>query len=438
MTPRSLIAGVATAALITLPSPAPAAQLLDVTHYRISVDVDPGSGHLSGRTVLTATASDSITLQLALRADDVRVNGQPVDFTQRGLQLSFTNPAPGVQVRITIDYHGTPSRTRVNGLNPWMWTATEQVAAGEPRIAPWWFPCNDTPSDKASYDIIGRVPAGQQFISNGRLVARHGRSWHWRNPEPMATYLTLMAAGRYTGTGSFRYAVAQGLPADNLRLLKLSGEYLDWLSTQLGPYPFAARGGLVTGTFTNENWSMETQTRPTYPDLTDLFDQPELMVHELAHQWFGDSVTPTRWRDIWLNEGFARWMELRYQETHGGRTASAWLRSNYPRHGRDFWAVPIGSPARADLLSWAVYDRGAMTVQALRQRIGDPAFFALLQRWTTTYWHGNATVEDFQRMAAEVSGQDLNGFFQAWLYTPGRPAATADNGIAGLPTLPRP
>jgi aminopeptidase N len=431
MTPRSVVAGVASAALITLPATASAEPALDVTHYRISVDVNPSSGRLTGHTTLTATAGSSVTLQLALGADDVRVNDQPVAFTQRGLNLTFGNPTPG-QVRIAIDYHGTPARTRVDGLNPWMWTATEQVAAGEPRIAPWWFPCNDTPSDKATYDIIGRVPAGQQFISNGRLVAREGRRWHWRNPEPMATYLTVMAAGRYTGSRGLRYAVAQGLPRDNLRLLKLTGTYIDWLATQLGPYPFASRGGLVTGTFKNENWSMETQTRPTYPDLTGLSDQPELMVHELAHQWFGDSVTPQRWRDIWLNEGFARWMELRYQETHGGRAASTWLASNYPRHGRAFWAVPIGSPARADLLSWAVYDRGAMAVQALRQRIGDPAFFTLLQRWTATYWHGNATVEDFQRMAAEVSGQDLNSFFQAWLFTPGRPAATAENGIADL------
>lgn len=427
-----MLTGVAAAALLTLPSHAMAAPALDVIHYRIAVDVVPNSGRLTGRTVLTATAGASVSLQLALHADDVRVNGQPVAFRQSGSTLSLNNPAPGAQVRIAIDYHGTPARTRVNGRNPWMWTASEQVAAGEPRIAPWWFPCNDTPSDKATYDIIGRVPAGQQFISNGRLVAQQGRTWHWRNPEPMATYLTLMAAGRYTGTGRYRYAVAQGLPADNLRLLKRTSRYLDWLSTQLGPYPFAARGGLVTGTFTNENWSMETQTRPTYPDLTGLSDQPGLMVHELAHQWFGDSVTPMRWRDIWLNEGFARWMELRYQETHGGRSARAWLRSNYPRHGRAFWAVPIGNPARADLLSWAVYDRGAMAVQALRQRIGEPAFFMVLQRWTTTYWHGNATVEDFEAMASEVSGQDLSGFFQAWLRSPGRPASTWENGIEGF------
>jgi aminopeptidase N len=177
---------------------------------------------------------------------------------------------------------------------------------------------------------------------------------------------------------------------------------------------------------------METQTRPVYPDLTDLDDRSQLMVHELAHQWFGDSVTPARWRDIWLNEGFARWTELLWVETHGGRSAAAWLRANYPRHGRWFWSVRIGNPSPVNLLSWPVYDRGAMAVQALRQRIGDEAFFALLRRWTTRYRHGNATIEDFQRMATTVSGQDLAEFFRAWLFTPGRPAPTADNGIEGL------
>lgn len=429
---RSLVGALSAIAALLAGTPAHSQPAIDVSHYRIIVEIDPQTGRLNGWTTVTATTGRSVTLSLALPADSVRVNGEPVDFTQRGLSLSFKNPSPGPSTRIYVRYHGTPRSTWVSGQNPWMWTSTEQVAAGEPLIAPWWFPCNDTPADKATYDVIGWVPPAQQFISNGQLISHRGGRWHWRTAEPLATYLTMMAAGRYRGSAGLTYAVAKGLPRKNLMLLERTGDYLDWLATQLGPYPFGVRGGLVTGTFRNENWSMETQTRPVYPDLTDLDDQPELMVHELAHQWFGDSVTPERWSDIWLNEGFARWTELRWSETHGGRTAAAWLRANYPRHGRWFWSVRIGDPSPANLLSWPVYDRGAMAVQALRQRIGDEAFFTLLQRWTTVYWHGNATVEDFTAMASAVSGKDLSGFFQAWLYTPGRPAPTADNGIEGF------
>lgn len=401
---------------------------VDVEHYRIAVTVDTTSGRLKGRAALTAVAGPTVRLDLALTPDTVTVNRRPAVFTHDGLALRFANPTPG-PVRIIVSYHGVPERTWVNGQNPWMSTATEQVAAGEPRIAPWWFPAHDVPGDKATYDIIGRVGQGQQFISNGRLVSRAQGRWHWRSTAPMASYVTLMAAGSYRGADGWTYASSAALPMHNLRLLQRTPKYLRWLATQFGPYPFAEHGGLVTATFANENWSMETQTRPTYPDLIRLAEVPELMVHELAHQWFGNSVTPATWSDIWLNEGFARWAEVRWQEDQGLGSARTWLNRQHSRHREAFWRVPIGDPPPEDLLSAAVYERGAMTVQALRQRLGDEVFFALLPAWTSRYRHATATVDDFIMFAEQVSGQDLRSFFQAWLFTPTRPRATAANGL---------
>jgi len=423
----------------------------DVQHYRIRVHIDPDSGRLWGRTVVTARSTGELSrfhLDLAVHTDAVSVNGREAHFWRgRGLAL-VVEPATPVRANTTmaveVAYHGNPSRVDISGEYPWLSGNGEQLGIGEPRIAPWWFPADDHPQDKSAYDVVGFVPRGRQFISNGRLVSRRTvgawTRWHWRTVEPMATYATLFAAGDYRmqhhdGRWPATYAVSSALgdkeQRANLRMLRATPRLVRWLETQFGPYPFGQIGAVVSGTFRDEDWSMETQTRPTYPDLTQVGDARALLVHELAHQWFGDSVTPRRWRDIWLNEGFARWAEVRYAETHGGRSAQGWLRTQYRLHpaGARFWRLPIADPGPDHLFAWAVYDRGAMAVQALRRRIGDADFFGLLQLWTVQHRWGTATLEEFQALAEQVSGEDLTGFFQAWLVDQGRPAASAENGF---------
>jgi len=159
-------------------------------------------------------------------------------------------------------------------------------------------------------------------------------------------------------------------------------------------------------------------------------DYVSLVVHELAHQWFGDHVAVERWRDIWLNEGFATFMEWRWSEQHGGRSAAATLASTYRLQSESFWELTIGDPGAARVFDGAVYDRGAMTLQALRNRVGDAVFWEIVRTWIAEQGGGNASSADFEALATRLSGQDLSSFFTAWLRTPSRPEPTEANGLA--------
>ena len=168
-------------------------------------------------------------------------------------------------------------------------------------------------------------------------------------------------------------------------------------------------------------YSLETATKPMYDRAPDL----PTVVHELGHQWFGDSVTPRIWRDIWLNEGFATYVEWLWAERHGGPTAAAQLTRQLGLHPASdpFWTTPPANPgSAAKLFDTAVYERGAMALEALRQRIGDRVFARLLRTWAAQHRYGVVSTADFVRCAEHVSGRRLDGFFDAWLYQPRRPS----------------
>jgi aminopeptidase N len=251
----------------------------------------------------------------------------------------------------------------------------------------------------------------------------------------MATYLAFFVAGRFqvrSGTAHhlpYLVAVSRDLGAGArraaLRGLLTTPQIVGWLQRQLGPYPFARTGGVVTSL--DPGFSLENQTRPVYPQRVTRL----LMVHELAHQWFGDSVSVHHWADVWLNEGFATYMEHRWTATHGGSTTSQWLHSAYASYASDssFWDLVVADPGRGDLFDWPVYERGAMTLAALRNVIGDHTFDHLLRRWATLHRYGHGTTQAFEALAEQLSGQDLTSFFDAWVQEPGRPADTASNGL---------
>jgi aminopeptidase N len=423
----------------------------EVAHYAIVDTYRTGSGRLTGRTAIRAFATQRLkrfNLDLALRVDRVVVDGVDARYAQRDRHELIVWPhrpvAPGARFAVTVWFHGNPERIDVEGTAPWISGPEEAVAMGEPEIAAWWFPSNDHPRDKATYDITVRVPRGQQAVSNGVLKSRHvGRSftsWHWSMDDPMASYLAFFAAGRFRldngvsdglpYTLAVSRALGAGEQARSLRLLRRTPGIVSWLTDHYGPYPFASTGGVVTSLYSG--FALENQSRPTYPYLGAGEAAVSVVVHELAHQWFGDAVSVYRWQDIWLNEGFATFVEKQWDEELHGRPAAAWLQRRYAAldPGHPFWTLRIADPGAGHLFDWAVYERGAMTLQALRNRIGDAPFGSLMRAWVVERSGATGRSAQFERLAEQVSGQDLSSFFDAWLRTDARPAHTADNGLS--------
>lgn len=421
---------------------------IDVEHYDIHDRYAFGSGRLTGRTTLTLRTTEALSrfnLDFLLDVSSVRVDGRAAEFRQVGdheLQITPAKPlGEGETVKVRVQYAGTPAEESSQGESNWLADAQEVVAMNEPHMATWWFPANDHPSDKATYDIAITAPKGKRVIANGDLVGRRAKggsaTTRWRASEPMASYLAFFAAGPFevrTGTTAghpWTVAVSKQLPPaqrkDGMALMLQSGDVTAWLESVLGAYPFSSTGGLMTSL--DVGFALENQTRPTYPAASSA--ATSLVVHELAHQWFGDSVSVAAWRDIWLNEGFASYMEAAYAETHGGPSTDAWLRQKYAdlRANSGFWSVRVSDPGARRIFDGAVYDRGAMALAALRNRIGDAAFTSVLRGWAEQHRYGNATVGEFEAYAESVSGQDLDGFFAAWLDDRTAPAATAANGL---------
>jgi peptidase M1-like protein/immune inhibitor InhA-like protein len=210
-------------------------------------------------------------------------------------------------------------------------------------------------------------------------------------------------------------------------------EIIRFESSVFGPYPFRAAGGIVDDV-AGLGFALENQTRPIYARefFTDRASADGVVVHELAHQWYGDSLSVANWRDIWLNEGFATYAEWLWSEREGDGTAQEIFDANYAGIPADdpFWALPIADPGPDRLFDNAVYTRGGMTLHALRLRVGDAAFFRILKTWAAAHAGGNVSTPQFIAWAERISGQQLDDLFTAWLYTPSKPVMAAAKALA--------
>ncbi|GAA2116302.1 M1 family metallopeptidase [Nocardioides bigeumensis] len=421
---------------------------IDVLHYDVRDRYAFGSRRLTGRTRLDVRATQALTsfhLDLLLAVRGVHVDGAKAAYRKVGkheLRITPARPlASGQEFRVTVAYAGRPATKSYAGESNWLANAHEVVTMNEPHMAPWWFPANDHPLDKATFDLRITVPKGKQVIANGLPQGQRTRgAWtthHWRAADRMATYLAFFAAGDFavdrgtSGGVPWINAASRHLPGNGpkvaLRWLGKTPRITKWLASELGEYPFRSNGGLVTSL--GVGFALENQTRPTYPYVGG--GSTWLLVHELAHQWFGDSVSIAGWRDIWLNEGFASYFEYRWAETHGGQSVDSWLRHTYTFYnaGDGFWALSVADPGARQIFSGPVYERGALTLAALRNVVGDDAFGSILRTWVEERRDGNATTADFVALAERLSGRDLDAFFEAWVYAGVKPADTVANGL---------
>jgi aminopeptidase N len=411
----------------------------DVSNYSLTLDYVPSGNRLAGTAVITARATQNLSrFDLDFRMQNsvthVLVNGTPATYAAAEGQELVVTPASGLVAgrtfSVTVEYAGVPKVVTDpdQSIEGWVPTNDGAFVVGEPQGSPGWYPVNDNPRDKATFDFRVTVPDGLTVMANGVLVSQthgHGKAtWVWHEGDPMAPYLATTTLGRFDLATSTTDAIPTYIAVDpqlaDAPVLSRLPDAVRFFSAIYGEYPFDSVGAIVDHAKL-VGYSLETQTKPNFPSVPD----EATLVHELSHMWFGDSVTLESWPDIWLHEGFATWSEWIWSEHEGNRSAESYFERWYktPAENTAFWG-----PAVADfmdpalLFNGTVYLRGGMTLQALREKIGDFAFFSLLRRWATQNRYGNVTTPQFIALAEKISGQDLTHFFDVWIYQADKPA----------------
>lgn len=427
----------------------------DVLHYDLALRYAPPAvpavleGHLDGVATITLRATQDLqSLNFDLRGlgvNSVKVDGragaewsQVQDDANRIWELTIglqPKLKAGQTTTIVIEYSGVTGRPldTTGALYGWVTTADGAMVVNEPEGAATWYPVNDDSEDKATYTFRITVPAGKTAVANGLPVGgpatqAGSTTWTWEASDPMASYLSTATVGDFALTNDVG---PRGLPiinaidanvkgsalAQTKASLALQPKMISFLEGQFGRYPFESFGAIVDDD--TVDYALETQTRPVYSEVADEFT----VVHELGHQWFGNAVSPADWKDIWLNEGWATYIEWLWAENQGKGTmpkqfadAVAYMDAN------NRWALNIADPGRDNLFVGQVYVRGAAALYALRAKIGDTAFLAGTRSWLTRYNDSTATTEDFEAVMEQASGQQLDAFFDDWLREGDRPA----------------
>ena len=416
----------------------------DVESYDLALDWDPAVARLDGVTTIVSAATQELTgFNLELTGFDVAsvdVDGEPAEFVRDADELTITPSAlisSGAEFTTVVTYAGTPVDNEfvagdVGRPSGWHTRDGFAYVAGEPLAASTFHPANDHPSDKASFTFRITAPSELTVAANGTLqdktVDGDGTTWTFVQPAPQTTYLTTLVIGDFTVIDDG--ASESGVPVRNVidtELVDRVGpvfdaqpEMIDAFEQMFGPYPFDVYGSVVV----NDSFggALETQTLSIFgADVVGFGDPESVVAHELTHQWFGNNVSVDRWEDIWLNEGFATYGEALWAEAADPDFSyAAWIRglllagSALERHVQD--------PGPEELFGAQVYLRGAFTLHALRVQVGDDGFFDILQKWNERFGGGNATTDDFQLLAEELSGDDLDQFFDEWLRTVALPA----------------
>ena len=409
-----------------------------VSRYELGLEYKVAINRLTGTATITAVTLASLktfTLDLsdALSVNKVTVNGRrPAHFRTANRKLHITLGAPlpaGAAMSIEVRYGGSPRPIRTH----WGEVGFEELSngvlvAGQPNGAASWFPCDDHPSAKASYRIQISTDSPYRAIANGELVSRRVRAaqtvWTYDQPEPTSTYLVTLQIGMY---GIIKLPKApvpmQAALPDRLRTnfdhdFGRQPQMMKLFVKLFGPYPLA-NGYTVVVTEDELEIPLEAQGISIFGanHCDGSRGSERLIAHELAHQWFGNSVTARRWRDIWLHEGFACYAEWLWSENSGGQSADQWARHYHQKLVSSPQNLLLADPGPRDMFDDRVYKRGAITLHVLRTTIGDDKFFALLREWTNRYRNGTVVTDDFTGLAANYAEVSLRPLWNAWLFS---------------------
>ncbi len=427
----------------------------DVDHYALDLDFD--GERLAGTATLILHPTEPLSSFYldftGLSVMSVVVDGETAGF-ETADELLVRPLLPLTEdraVAVVVEYQGAPSsipnvagRFRVG----WHKSVDGWFALSEPAGAETWFPSNNHPLDKATFSLRITVPAGLVAVSSGVLREQKetvgGSTFVWESDDPIAPYLVALAIGdleRQTsisgeGVSIVNYFDDDVGPADRL-IFDRQGEMVDFFAGLFGPYPFDEYGALVLET-ENVPAALETQTRATFGTQILALGEP-VVAHELAHQWFGDSVSVADWSDVWLNESFAtyaEWMWTGYSRGEAalaGEVESAYLTlsgaalvdstgSAADAYQQALVAYPPpGTPQATDLFNASVYIRGGLALHVLRMELGDQRFFAVLQEWATTHRYGNASTNQFLDLVESFGGPGARQLMEQWLFSPALP-----------------
>ncbi|HHY56384.1 MAG TPA: M1 family metallopeptidase [Chloroflexi bacterium] len=405
----------------------------DVQHYTLDLTVDAARNLLKGTAAVRAVATQPLAafnLDLSgLEVSAVTIDDTPALFARNGHELTITPAVPIAADAIftaTIAYAGEPTPLSDPDLafidQGWNHQDETIFVVSEPGGAMTWYPVNNHPTDKATYTLRITVDEPNVVAANGVLAEEidlgEQRTYVWEMAQPMASYLTTLVIGdfvRVEEPGPDGVLIRHYFPPAEAETLSEvfanTDEMVAFYGDLIAPYPFEEYG-IVMLPFPL-GFALETQTLSVFgPEMA----MEGVNAHELAHQWFGNTVTLAAWDQTWLNEGFATYLQRLWMEDKlgsdfmdgGMRQYYAWLKA--------FQVEPPGSVTEADLFSEAVYERGAWVLHALRLKIGDELFREFLRTYYARYKDGVVTTADFIATASEVSGQDLTEFLNAWLY----------------------
>jgi aminopeptidase N len=434
------------------------AQDLDVQHYRYAIALNDENDRIEGEAEVVVKFLQPVqqfTLDLVQQSGNKgmqvsKVEGADVSgFAQRGNKLVVQlkgKVATASTNKYHVVYSGVPQDGLIIAKNKY--GDRTFFSDNWPNRAHHWIPCNDQPSDKASVEFVVTAPAHYQVVSNGVQVEEtaldKGRKvTHWKEVVPISTKIMVIGAARfavkqYTDSTNCVPVSAWVYPQDKEKGFYdygLAASILKFFSDYIAPYPYQKLANVQSKTMFG---GMENATAIFYNEHSVTGDRREedLIAHEIAHQWFGNTATEKSFPHVWLSEGFATYLTNIYLGHKYGRDSMAKRlqeqRQKVVRYTRTTSAPVVDSTSELmDLLNANSYEKGAWVLHMLRGQVGDSTFKNIIRTYYNQYKGGNADTRDFQRVAQKVSGKDLSSFFNQWLFQPGVPKLEVSWMVAG-------